>query len=802
MAQAFNNSTFITFEDGCVPDWFPTAGRQLNVDVLRHADWVFQPGRNLVVDIDCETFESCINDWFPQVGDDLQLEFKCCSIPCSNDWEDVAGDALILDATEDRSCDQSWKPVEGNALDFDFDCCAGTYKPASGNALEFDFVCPGEDVILDVPACDSNCYGTWYPQPGDNLDIEYVCCADGGVKPDVILGSFSGADGSTAFFDFLSDPRFTLDLGFGETAVVNLSTFVNVTFAVNFETGEQISIPLATSMVVPMEAGFGETLVAVLNTYPAIPLDARTAADGQTVNAELYVTRQFSVDFNYGEETKADLEITPYEGLQAPAFDGQELSVGLTTITGFQAPMFDGQTATATLVTEATLDLGFHEGSTAFVDLRIAPPADLAVVFDHGEQTVASVAAGQISFGIIENGHGEQTVADLDIREQPGLVINFFNGEQSSVAVSWAANLGAIEFYDGSTGTATLDEDPNILMPHGETLTVSMATSDAIVPSARHGEEVSVSLDVRPSSPLGQFVFYDGQESYSQVAVLKAIPLEVVFYNSVTTTAGIDASTFFDMDVSCGTNHYPGQKDVHNIELNDAEFPDQRFDGDRVCVTMDLRAQPRFQFNFFEGARLDNTDVNPYIQGVRVAHGEGMSIEFESVIDVPLCPGNFIPDGDNVYVELDVADDTRCVSDYAYDGTTMSVGTLQAHPRASAAVHEGSTMSFDLTLSPAWILNFFEGPTLTMANNPEFSPAASFGAAMTVSFYIDPWVAADGATMEASLVIKYDVKFDEMGCLDNEFIYQDENGDPIPELFNPVAVELEPWQHDVKAHCE
>jgi hypothetical protein len=44
--------------------------------------------------------------------------------------------------------------------------------------------------------------------------------------------------------------------------------------------------------------------------------------------------------------------------------------------------------------------------------------------------------------------------------------------------------------------------------------------------------------------------------------------------------------------------------------------------------------------------------------------------------------------------------------------------------------------------------------------------------------------------------------FLEDGCLDNEYIWQDENGDPIPEKFNPVPVELDPYQHDIKARCQ
>jgi hypothetical protein len=45
------------------------------------------------------------------------------------------------------------------------------------------------------------------------------------------------------------------------------------------------------------------------------------------------------------------------------------------------------------------------------------------------------------------------------------------------------------------------------------------------------------------------------------------------------------------------------------------------------------------------------------------------------------------------------------------------------------------------------------------------------------------------------------VTFLELGCLDNEYIPIDEDGDPIPDLLNPVPVELDTYMHEIKAKC-
>ena len=74
---------------------------------------------------------------------------------------------------------------------------------------------------------------------------------------------------------------------------------------------------------------------------------------------------------------------------------------------------------------------------------------------------------------------------------------------------------------------------------------------------------------------------------------------------------------------------------------------------------------------------------------------------------------------------------------------------------------------------------------------------------MYVDFSGDPPI--DGYTGTyaecGGLVSKYDVAFLEEGCLDNEFQYQNLSGDIVIELFTPVAVEGDPFKHELQATC-
>jgi len=75
------------------------------------------------------------------------------------------------------------------------------------------------------------------------------------------------------------------------------------------------------------------------------------------------------------------------------------------------------------------------------------------------------------------------------------------------------------------------------------------------------------------------------------------------------------------------------------------------------------------------------------------------------------------------------------------------------------------------------------------------------GAVMSLVFYEPPILGYAGSTATCDIVVENYVRFLEIGCIDNEFFYQNEAGDMIPEMFNPTPVEGEPFMHDLKAEC-
>lgn len=805
------------------------------------------PGRQIAIDVECELFETCINDWFPQPGDNLELEFKCCAIPCSNDWEDFAGDSLVLDATEERTCDRSWFDVSGNSLDFDFSCCSGSWNDEAGNALVFDFLCPGDNIILDVPSCDSSCPGTWFPQPGDNLDIEYVCCGSSSGGDEIILSGLVAVEGQTFEFDYTSDKLFAPDATEGQTLTAILTAPQNITFPVVFDSGETSNAVLSTEVVIPanfyageehkflsfntypsillsadgyegatatasiyttsilvVEYQIGETVGASLDTRPATTIDVAFSV-GEQIAASIVTHRLFPITFQIGEQIAGELTTEPYEGFQTIFAVGESLIASVDATPGFIVHMHTGEEVSVVVNTSVSFPTVFTAGESLSVVMYQAQywnPEPTAYV---GETMTTGFSVGQFSLGVIVGESGEELKADLKTNDKAILVANGQHGETATVSISWAANLGNMNFYHGTTAVVDTIEFDSLYRAHeGARMDASFATQTTLPGDAFDGARLNIDLKTGPSEPLGRMNAWHGEEHAVQtLALMKAVYLGVTFYNSYVFNVGAPyLGTFMDMDSGCCSNHFPGQQDFHRIEMNDAEFGDQKFDGDRISATVDFQTQPRFRFNFTTGETMRAVEDDTYLIYPRMTAGETMRVSLESNhINFPLCPVNFIPDGDNVYVELDYIDDSSCYADYFHTGEVAVVHSFQANQNFQEHYHEGARMDFDLTIQAAWVLLALHGEHARVSN-PEMEIAVRTGESASASFYVSPIIGATGEHVEVSLTTIYEVVFLEDGCLDNEYIWQDENGDPIPEKFNPVPVELDPYQHDIKARCQ
>mgnify|MGYP003541953827 FL=1 len=643
--------------------------------------------------------------------------------------------------------------------------------------------------------------------PGPPHDLYLgVVYGDDTELPDVILGLVDVYAGENTYGALSLTAQFSLDVYAGANVFADVIPSTEFTPSPEFHDGSELTVDRLSTLptfVIDFYSGEYNTN-PTFDVHPAITLGYVYLYMGENGTADVEKYTFVGADHRSGEYTSLDLEIEPYEGLQSQLLSGEYAEVEVQITPGFIFSLPVGETANVdALGTTVILFPTAYTGEVFTPALTDNPPWNPTFDFTDGATFDPFLNLGSSSFGAVQVYTGGVLEATVDTRPGSPFEFSILEGQTANLAMSFAQNLGATEAYEGITLIPeTIEFDELWKMFDGATASISMATSDAMTPSGYEGAYAVASVDVRPSEPLGHFDAREGVlTSLGAIAALKAVYMSVNFADSYMFQAGLPyLGSYFDLDVSCCTDHDPGQQEIHSIEMNHAPFPDEHYDGDRVRIDADLSTNVRFSFDFKTGETASNVDTVPYILGVGSRHGESLTVDLESVINFALCPGNFIPDGDNIFVELDFNDSSDCEAHYIRAGESFTIGTLEASQNFQPAMYAGETAFVSITIEDGLYFVFRTGETLILP--VELGGASYEGASMRFSFYEPPIIAAHGEHVESDLVIKYDVRFEEVGCLDNEFIYQDENGDPIPEKFNPVPVELDPYQHDIRAICQ
>jgi hypothetical protein len=182
-------------------------------------------------------------------------------------------------------------------------------------------------------------------------------------------------------------------------------------------------------------------------------------------------------------------------------------------------------------------------------------------------------------------------------------------------------------------------------------------------------------------------------------------------------------------------------------------------------------------------------------------NGESFSIDsFECNNIHRLCKGFFIPNGNNIEIELIDVLDENCYVDRIYTGERFNT-VLSATSGPASTNYFGESASASLTLE-YWLAYGGECAYAALSTTVRQDGWAREGSSMFIKFYEPDWVGFGGeSAFVTSLEIDIQVEFLEEGCLDNEYIYMNEDGDPIPEKFESVPIELYPYQHNIKARC-
>ncbi|QYW02754.1 hypothetical protein CPT_Marzo_236 [Stenotrophomonas phage Marzo] len=482
-----------------------------------------------------------------------------------------------------------------------------------------------------------------------------------------------------------------------------------------------------------------------------------TAYQGESGEARLW--EPFQATGYEGTWASADLQLFDSAIRTGPAYQGEWAGLDeLSVVSGLAPRAYQGESSDATLSTSTTFAFDNYQGEYALGDLTIPARADMAPVAYQGESAEATASV-------------TQTLSPVA-----------YQGE-------WASTfeLQLTEFIRAYTG---------------EYAEASLATDDTFYLDYYTGEEALVELGVRPSEPLGTFRAYQGENAYVEMKVAYAIRLypEVIKEGPrvVLDWNGID-SIDLTRRSCCPTYEF----DYQSIELTDGVPVGTTYTGEAIVCSASLEARPRFSATAFTGETTYFVDPTIF-QPVAIRTGERAEVQptLETfTLDIKLCPGNLIPDPDFANIELVGLYDENCDAQSAYTGETMLAeisSVVGPEPRA----YTGEWSTTDLIVDPIMRAFAYEG-VYARTINPDI-PTGPFQDGATAFFmFAEPdWIANTGeACTLSNLATEYFVEFLENGCLTNDFIPIDENGDPIPELNNPVPVELDQFRHSILARC-
>lgn len=541
----------------------------------------------------------------------------------------------------------------------------------------------------------------------------------------------------------------------------------------------------------------------LLNTYPVGGLGMVGVYDGAA--GDIAITTEMAIPANVFGGELAQFALATTQLIDDIKFHSDavaSLTLSEAVVASFLLDFYDGGEVSGAISTSNLFDFEFRSGGSVSVNIETHPQENLVPSFFDGASATANL---RTITSLSPSGYdGAEFVADIAVNPAADLLFLAAEGAAGSFVLSIAIQLGNSLGYTGEQLEAVLDTLENFNVFDGGSIRATLATSAAMVVDGYAGEEVSVDVEFRSSAGIGTLRFYEGFSSGSDDSSnpISTLPQVLLYPNPIS-----DRTEFFydiigqiGIDLNNGTC-CPLKDQPYRIELEGGPAADERYDGDKVVVQADLSILPRFKFDFVSG-EVFGTIEPPESVSMSVVFWEGTKnlinhIDFE-FHDFNLCEGNFIPDGDHVNVEL-VATDFVCEdSTLIFDGAEVELD-IENNVQFQLPAFASEIVHFELEID-RWSLYIWTGEYVRVSN-PEFPHHHRAGEYVSIQFEAHDYVAADGEFVNVILSTDYDVEFLEVGCLDNEFVPQDEKGDADWSKFNPVPVELEFFRHSIKARC-
>lgn len=245
-----------------------------------------------------------------------------------------------------------------------------------------------------------------------------------------------------------------------------------------------------------------------------------------------------------------------------------------------------------------------------------------------------------------------------------------------------------------------------------------------------------------------------------------------------------------------------------HIEMTDEHDYDVRYGLHRgwgIACVAELQARPRFSANAYFGETANVVDSTVYLG--QIEFGFGLSVNTRSMYleknyDIPY--GNFIVSQNEIKVELTKPLDVSNPNIVMYIGFTSSISLGASYhlgiTRHQFGLYSSSSITIEEAIRPRAYFGYHCYGSL--ATRAVIGGTAYIGSTSIATLYEDPYLLYFGcySSCEGITTENY-VELLEEGELDNDYIYQNENGDPDLDRPNGESIEGHPYFRYIKGRC-
>ncbi len=253
----------------------------------------------------------------------------------------------------------------------------------------------------------------------------------------------------------------------------------------------------------------------------------------------------------------------------------------------------------------------------------------------------------------------------------------------------------------------------------------------------------------------------------------------------------------------------PNPNQYSTIEMTDNDDWDVLYGlsiGWGFGVISELCTQPRFSSVAYTGFESKVVDNSVYLGIFECGFGVSAhtrSLQFDSSIEMGY--GNFIIDQNEIKIELTKPLDETDTNYGFYFGHRVYTNLGASYSLGATSHHFGYYSSATINVEEALRGNFYFGYEMRGVLNRQatlWPTGLIFGFNSKTTFYEEPYIMSFGFSSECSgLVVENWVEFLEEGELNNDYLYQTENGDVDLTRPNGETMEAAPYTRYIKGRC-